>query len=112
MFGARRDYGAHKGTDYRGARGTPVYSSNGGGIYRRGSSRLGGNIATIDHGGGVVSKYMHLDRFGFADGQRIGPDDVVGYIGMTGRTTGPHLHQEVWVNGKPINPATYYRSKR
>lgn len=104
VFGARRDYGAHQGTDFTGARGTPVQSGAGAGTVRVSHSEKGGNIVTIDHGGGVVTRYMHLDRVDVKDGQRVTGDTVLGSVGMTGRTSGPHLHYEVIVGGRHVDP--------
>ena len=103
-FGARRDYGAHQGADFTGARGTPVMSGAGGGVAKVTRSEKGGNIVTIDHGGGVVTRYMHLDRVDVKDGQRVTGDTVLGSVGMTGRTSGPHLHYEVIVGGRHVDP--------
>lgn len=109
QYGARRDYGMHIGTDWPAPLGSPIYPSWGGGTARVTSSRLGGNTVTIDHGGGRTTKYMHLGRVNVQDGQQVGPDDVVGMIGMTGRSTGPHLHYQEYLNGKPVNPASHRR---
>ena len=84
----------------------PISSGYGGGVARTSSSKNGGNIVTIDHGGGVLTRYMHLDKVNVRDGQQIGPDDVVGLLGRTGRASGPHLHYQVLVNGRPVNPAS------
>lgn len=103
-FGARRDYGAHQGADFTGARGAPVMSGAGGGVAKVTRSENGGNIVTIDHGGGVVTRYMHLDRVDVKDRQRVTGDTVLGSVGMTGRTSGPHLHYEVIVGGRHVDP--------
>lgn len=103
-YGAKRDYGAHQGTDFTGARGTPVQSGAGAGTVRVSHSEKGGNIVTIDHGGGVVTRYMHLDRVDVKDGQRVTGDTVLGSVGATGRASGPHLHYEVIVGGKHVDP--------
>lgn len=103
-YGAGRDYGAHQGTDFTGARGTPVMSGAGGGVATVSHSEKGGNIVTIDHGGGVVTRYMHLDKVDVRNGQRVTGDTVLGNLGMTGRASGPHLHYEVIVNGRHVDP--------
>lgn len=103
-YGARRDYGAHQGADFTGARGTPVMSGAGAGVARVSRSEKGGNIVTIDHGGGVVTRYMHLDRVDVKDGQRVTGDTVLGSVGTTGRASGPHLHYEVIVGGRHVDP--------
>lgn len=103
-YGAQRDYGAHQGTDFTGARGTPVQSGAGAGIATVSKSEKGGNIVTIDHGGGVVTRYMHLDRVDVRNGQKVTGDTVLGSVGATGRASGPHLHYEVIVGGKHVDP--------
>lgn len=103
-YGASRDYGAHQGTDFTGARGTPVMSGAGAGVAKVSRSEKGGNIVTIDHGGGVVTRYMHLDRVDVKDGQRVTGDTVLGSVGATGRASGPHLHYEVIVGGRHVDP--------
>ena len=66
-----------------------------------------GNSVEIEHGGGIVTKYAHLQRATVKPGQWVKRGEVLGYIGMTGRTTGPHLHYEVRLNGVPVNPMRY-----
>lgn len=103
-YGAKRDYGAHQGTDIPGSRGAPVQSGAGAGTVRVSQSEKGGNIVTIDHGGGVVTRYMHLDRVDVKTGQKVTADTVIGAVGATGRASGPHLHYEVIVNGRHVDP--------
>jgi len=66
-----------------------------------------GNMLTIDHGYGLVTRYAHASKILVARGQRVKRGQVVANVGSTGLSTGPHLHYEVWVNGKPVNPLTY-----
>lgn len=103
-YGAKRDYGSHQGADFTGTRGTPVQSGAGAGTVRVSQSEKGGNIVTIDHGGGVVTRYMHLDRVDVKNGQKVTGDTVLGSVGATGRASGPHLHYEVIVGGKHVDP--------
>ena len=63
-----------------------------------------GKIVVIDHKFGVTTRYGHLSKMSVDVGQRILRSDVIGYVGTTGRTTGPHLHYEMWVNNRPVNP--------
>jgi murein DD-endopeptidase MepM/ murein hydrolase activator NlpD len=96
----------HHGTDYRGDRGTPVLAAgNGTVIY---SQRRGGygKVVFIDHGSGVVTRYAHLSRIEVKDGQVVTAGDRIGRIGSTGRTTGPHLHFEVRLFGRSVDPNT------
>lgn len=103
-YGAKRDYGAHQGADFTGTRGTPVQSGAGAGTVTVSKSEKGGNIVTIDHGGGVVTRYMHLDRVDVRSGQKVTGDTVLGSVGATGRASGPHLHYEVIVGGRHVDP--------
>jgi murein DD-endopeptidase MepM/ murein hydrolase activator NlpD len=66
-----------------------------------------GNMLTIDHGYGLVTRYAHCSRIIVARGTRVKRGQVVAHVGSTGLSTGPHLHYEVWVNGKPVNPLKY-----
>jgi murein DD-endopeptidase MepM/ murein hydrolase activator NlpD len=104
-FNAARDYGSHHGIDKPAPIGTPVYAT-GPGTATVSHSAKGGTIVTVDHGGGNITKYMHLGKTNISDGDVVTPDTVIGSVGMTGRSTGPHLHYEVWKNGKPVDPAT------
>jgi soluble lytic murein transglycosylase len=106
QFGAPRDGGSrtHAGVDFTGQRGQPVMSGAGGGTARVSRSAKGGNIVTIDHGKGVVTKYMHLDTVSVKDGQTVTDQTVIGGLGNTGVSTGPHLHYEVYVGGKKVDP--------
>ncbi len=63
-----------------------------------------GNLVVLEHGFGIVTRYGHLSRFAVMAGQQVSRGDVIGFVGSTGRSTGSHLHYEIWVNGKLINP--------
>jgi len=69
-----------------------------------------GRLVVVDHGFGVATWYGHLSSFSVAPGMRIKRGDLVGYVGVSGRTTGPHVHYEVRINGAPVNPMRYLRS--
>jgi murein DD-endopeptidase MepM/ murein hydrolase activator NlpD len=94
----------HSGTDFRGKRGTPVRAAGDGVVVFCG--RLGGygNAIDIDHGSGVITRYAHLRRIGAKKGAAITAGETIGQVGSTGRTTGPHLHFEVRLNGTPVSP--------
>lgn len=116
-YGPRRDPflgkpAMHLGLDFRAARGAPVMAAGAGRVIRAG--RLGGygNVVEIDHGQGLTSRYAHLSRIGVKKGDTVRPGDVVGKVGSTGRSTGPHLHFEVRRNGATRNPRTYIRAGR
>ena len=95
----------HKGTDFAAPTGTPVYAA-GHGIVER-SSRYGGygKYVRIRHANGYKTAYAHLSRYGrgVKKGRRVRQGDIIGYVGSTGRSTGPHLHYEVIVNGRHVN---------
>jgi murein DD-endopeptidase MepM/ murein hydrolase activator NlpD len=69
-----------------------------------------GRMVTINHGHGITTRYGHMSAFTVVDGQMVKRGDVIGYVGMTRRTTGPHLHYEVWVHNTPVNPYKYLRT--
>ena len=66
-----------------------------------------GNLLILSHGNGLTTRYGHLSRFLVSPGQKVKRGDVVALVGTTGRTTAPHLHYEVRMNDRPINPRTY-----
>ena len=68
-----------------------------------------GNAILIDHGYGLTTKYGHLSKIFVVVGQEVKRGQIIGAVGMTGKTTGPHLHYEVHVNETPVNPARYLR---
>jgi murein DD-endopeptidase MepM/ murein hydrolase activator NlpD len=94
----------HSGTDFRGDPGTPVVAAGDGVVQFCG--RLGGygNVIDIDHGGGVLTRYAHLRRIQTAKDAAITAGEPIGQLGSTGRTTGPHLHFEVRLDGAPVSP--------
>jgi murein DD-endopeptidase MepM/ murein hydrolase activator NlpD len=69
-----------------------------------------GRLIEIDHGHGYVTRYGHLSAFAVAEGQTVHRGDVIGYVGLSGRSTGPHLHYEVWVHNTPVNPHNFLRN--
>lgn len=97
----------HKGLDISNRIGTPVVAPAEGTVILAGPDGAYGNSVEIDHGGGIVTKYAHLQRASVKNGQWVKRGETIGNIGMTGRTTGPHLHYEVRLNGVPVNPMRY-----
>lgn len=97
---------AHRGVDYAAATGTPVQAAGAGRIRFRGQQGGYGNVMELDHGGGIVTVYGHLSRFASTAkaGARVKQGDVIGYVGMTGLATGPHLHYEYRVDGRYLDP--------
>jgi murein DD-endopeptidase MepM/ murein hydrolase activator NlpD len=99
---------AHRGVDYAAPSGTPVKAAGDGHIIFAGSKGGYGKCIIIDHGGGYSTLYAHLSHFhrSIHSGTRVKQEQVIGYVGMTGLATGPHLHFEVRINGAPHNPRT------
>jgi murein DD-endopeptidase MepM/ murein hydrolase activator NlpD len=97
----------HNGMDILAPRGAPVKAAAGGKVVRSAHESLFGNIVVVDHGYGYRSFYAHLADRKVAPGDIIGKGDILGTVGQTGRTTGPHLHYEVHVNGLAVNPARF-----
>lgn len=109
-FGTRRTYndgrlyGFHEGLDYAAPSGTPVYAAADGRVVLAEALMVRGNSVIIGHGMGVMSGYWHLSRIGVKVGQMVRQGDVIGWVGTTGLSTGPHLHWEVRVAGVPVDP--------
>lgn len=97
----------HKGLDISNRMGTPIVAPAEGTVIMAGPDGAYGNSVEIDHGGGLVTKFAHMQRATVKNGQWVKRGEVIGHIGMTGRTTGPHLHYEVRLNGAPVNPMRY-----
>ena len=98
---------AHKGVDLAAPRGTPVYATADGIITR--ADRFGsyGNYIQIEHGGELQTRFAHLSGFEVVAGDRVEKGELIGYVGSTGRSTGPHLHYEVRIAGEAVNPIPY-----
>jgi murein DD-endopeptidase MepM/ murein hydrolase activator NlpD len=94
----------HPGLDISAEKGTPILATADGTIELAAPSGDYGNLVVIDHGFGLVTRYGHLSKFAVWPGQQVKRGDVIGYVGATGRATGPHLHYEVLANGKLMNP--------
>jgi murein DD-endopeptidase MepM/ murein hydrolase activator NlpD len=95
--------------DFAAAKGSPIYAVADGTVRRSLFDRIYGNQTVIDFGGGVSSMYGHQSRSIVRPGQRVHRGQIIGYVGSTGRSTGPHLHFETWVNNKPVNPLSWFR---
>ncbi|MEO7445050.1 MAG: M23 family metallopeptidase [Ferruginibacter sp.] len=113
-FGMRIDpvYGTpkmHKGLDFTAPQGTPIYSTGDGTVTTAGYSESGfGNHVEINHGYGYESLYGHMVRVKVRRGQHVKRGEVIGWVGSTGKSTGPHCHYEVHVNGREINPIYFF----
>lgn len=97
---------SHEGTDYAAGYGTPVRATADGVVLQAGWNGGYGNLVELRHANGIRTRYGHLSRFatGLHVGQRVAQQQVIGYVGATGLATGPHLHYEFLVNGRPTNP--------
>jgi len=106
-FGLRsRNY--HTGLDIAASKGTPIYAASGGTIISAGNSGSGyGNMIIVSHGNGVQTYYAHLSAIYVSEGQTVSQGQHIAAMGSTGRSTGPHLHFEVRVNGVAQNPQNY-----
>ncbi|MGB0388363.1 MAG: peptidoglycan DD-metalloendopeptidase family protein [Ardenticatenaceae bacterium] len=99
--------GYHEGIDYRGYIGSPFYAPASGVIVVAQPLTVRGNTVYIDHGAGVTSGYFHMSQMDVEVGDLVATGDLLGKIGDTGLTTGPHLHWEIRVNGRWVNPRTW-----
>lgn len=97
----------HKGLDIAAKTGTPVLATADGVIAFSGVKGLLGKMITIDHGHGMVTRYAHLHKCTKKRGEVVKRGDLIGQIGNTGRSTGPHLHYDVRLNGISVNPEKY-----
>ena len=98
----------HAGMDFSANVGTPVYATGDGKVVKAGWESGYGNLIKIDHGFGYVTWYAHLSKIKVRVGQKVVRGEIIGDVGNTGKSTGPHLHYEVHVKGKVVNPINYY----
>lgn len=96
----------HKGMDFRARHGTPIYAVTDGRVVFAGRHGGHGNFVRLDHGGGLGTGYAHMSRIAVASGAHVRRGQVLGYVGSTGLSTGPHLHYEMYRNGQTVNPAS------
>ena len=99
-------YAPHNGVDFAMPRGTPVMSTGNGRVTRVAFQRYAGNYIVIDEFGPFSTRYLHLSKVLVHKGQHVARGQVIGLSGNTGRSTGPHLHYELHIKGKPVNPIT------
>jgi murein DD-endopeptidase MepM/ murein hydrolase activator NlpD len=97
----------HEGIDIGAAQGTPIYAAATGTVNYAGWESGYGNLTLIDHGNGLATAYGHQSQIAVSSGQAVSRGQLIGYVGSTGHSTGPHLHFEVRVNGVPNNPLNY-----
>ena len=99
----------HNGMDVSAPRGTPVYATGDGRVERADNRATGyGNHIRINHGYGYTSLYGHLYKFNIRVGNHVKRGDLIGFVGSTGRSQGPHLHYEIFKDGENINPINFY----
>lgn len=99
----------HYGMDFTAPRGTPIYAAGDGVVKRADAGSTGyGKHIRIDHGYGYVSLYAHLYKYNVKKNQKVKRGDVIGFVGSTGRSQAPHLHYEIFKDGKRINPINFY----
>lgn len=104
-FTQKREF--HSGMDIANKRGTEIYATANGRVSFAASRMFIGKLVVIDHGHGIVTKYGHMSKINVKKGDRVKRGDVIGLVGNTGKSTGPHIHYEVRLNGSPVNPAEY-----
>lgn len=97
----------HHGVDLAAPRGTPVYATADGRVGQAEWFSSYGNYVRIEHGGDLHTRYAHLSSYTVAEGEVVERGDLIGYVGSTGRSTGPHLHYEVRVDDESVNPIPY-----
>lgn len=100
----------HAGVDISCSYGQPVLAPADGTVTYAAMHAGYGRLIEIEHGNGIVTRYGHLSGFAVADGQSIRRGQVIGYVGLSGRSTGPHLHYEVRIHDTPVNPHKYLRA--
>jgi murein DD-endopeptidase MepM/ murein hydrolase activator NlpD len=101
----------HAGIDLAGPSGTPIYATADGNVRRSGWNSGGyGNLIELDHGRGIETRYGHLSRMLVRPGQQVKRGQLIAYMGSTGRSTGSHLHYEVRIDGRPVNPIPFMKS--
>ena len=98
----------HAGMDFTAPTGTDIFATGNGRVVSAGWQQGYGNCVEIDHGFGYRTLYGHMHKIGVRVGQKLTRGDVIGTVGSTGKSTGPHLHYEVHFRGKPVNPQNFY----
>ena len=102
----QKRYKAHRGVDYAAKTGTPVVAAGNGKVTHSTYNKYNGHYVFIQHGNGIVTKYLHFTKRAVKKGQRVKQGQVIGYVGATGLAAGPHLHYEFLLNGVHRNPRT------
>ncbi|MBV7440817.1 M23 family metallopeptidase [Weeksellaceae bacterium TAE3-ERU29] len=98
----------HWGTDFAAAAGTPIYATGDATVKQAGTSGGYGNVVVLDHGYGYETVYGHMSKIKAKQGQKVKRGDIIGFVGSTGLSTGPHLHYEVHKNGERVDPMHFF----
>lgn len=98
----------HKGVDFANSIGAPIFATGKGRVVFASTRGAYGRLVIINHGYGITTLYAHMSRIGVKEGQEVEKGQVIGYIGTSGRATGPHVHYEVHKKGVPVNPRDYF----
>lgn len=112
VFGMRRNpfsgnFQPHRGMDLAAPYGTPIVATMDGTVVASGSHGGYGLLIALENASGVETRYGHMSRQVVSQGQQVHKGDVIGYVGSTGNSTGPHVHYEIRVGGEAINPARF-----
>jgi len=98
----------HAGIDFSAPQGTPIFATGDGTVDYAGFSKTSGNMVTLNHGYGYMTKYLHMSNFAVRQGQKVKRGDIIGYVGNTGLSKAPHCHYEVWKDGQHVNPVNFF----
>ncbi len=107
VLGGRRN---HAGVDLAAPMGSPIYATADGAVSTAEWTGGYGLLVSLDHGGELQTRYGHMSRLNVAAGQQVRKGDLIGFVGSTGRSTGPHLHYEVRIAGTAVNPIPYMQA--
>ena len=114
-FGTRHDpfngrAAVHAGLDMAGPQGEPIYASANGTVAKAGRANGYGNLVQLEHGKGIETRYGHLSRILVRPGETVRQGQLIGRMGSTGRSTGTHLHYEIRIDGRPVNPKPFFEA--
>jgi murein DD-endopeptidase MepM/ murein hydrolase activator NlpD len=107
VLGGRRQ---HAGVDLAAPVGTPIYATADGNVSKAEWFSGYGLFVSLEHGADIQTRYGHMSRLNVSNGQHVRKGDIIGYVGSTGRSTGPHLHYEVRIAGQAVNPLPYMQA--
>lgn len=100
----------HNGMDFTAAPGTPIYATGDGKVVKADVGSGYGKMVIIEHGFGYKTYYAHMSKYNTYKGAKVKRGEIIGYVGNTGLSSGPHLHYEVWKNGEVVNPVNFYHN--